>query len=57
LAKEKKQAELTQKLNFSKKSLALALGNSSIAKGAVGDIDARIFQPKYGACRKKEECN
>ncbi len=50
MAKEQKQAELTQKLNAAKKRLALAVGNSSVDQGKVGDIDA-----EYGAQTKELE--
>jgi len=54
LAKEQKQAELTQKLNAAKKRLALAVGNSSVDQGKVGDIDAEYeAQTKELADKRK----
>lgn len=40
LAKEQKQAEVTQKLNAAKKRLALAVQNSAVEQGKLGNIDA-----------------
>jgi hypothetical protein len=54
LAKEQKQAELTQKLNAAKKRLALAVGTSSVDKGKLGDIDAEYAaQTKELADKRK----
>ena len=54
LAKEQKQAELTQKLNASKKRLALAVGNSSVDKGKVGDIDAEYASQSMELAEKRK---
>jgi hypothetical protein len=54
LAKEQKQAELTQKLNAAKKRLALAVGTSSVDKGKLGDVDAEYdAQTKELADKRK----
>jgi hypothetical protein len=40
MAKDQKIAELTQKLNATKKRLAVTVGTASVDKGKTGDIDA-----------------
>ncbi len=53
-AKEQKQAELTQKLNAAEKRLALAVGNSSIDSGKVGDIDAE-YEAQTSELKEKRD--
>jgi len=50
MAKDQKIAELTQKLNAAKKSLAVTVGTSSVDKGKAGDVDA-----EYAAQTKELE--
>ena len=54
LAKEQKQAELTQKLNASKKRLALSVGTSLVDKVKVVDIDAEYARQSMELAEKRK---
>ncbi len=58
LARDQKQAEITQKLNAAKKRLALAVQCSTVRQGAVGDIDAEYAaQTRELAVKRKLAIN
>ena len=54
LAKEQKQAELAQKLNASKKRLALAVGTSSVDEVKVGDVDCEYTSQSMELAEKRK---